>query len=47
MWSKIEHQSALTLGKIGEDVLAGKESGASIHRHLDMLARRLEISLEQ
>jgi ABC-type glycerol-3-phosphate transport system substrate-binding protein len=45
MWSKIEHRFGLTLTQIGQDVLGGADARETIHKHLDALANRLEITL--
>jgi len=46
MWSKIEHRFGLTLAQIGQEVLDGAEVKATIQKHLDTLANRLEITLK-
>jgi multiple sugar transport system substrate-binding protein len=44
-WSKIEHQFAQSLGKVGADILKGADPSATCHKHLDTFANWLDISL--
>jgi multiple sugar transport system substrate-binding protein len=45
IWSKIEHQFAQSLGKIGAEILKGADPSAACHQQLDNFANWLDISL--
>ena len=45
IWSKIEHQFAQSLGKIGAEILKGTDPSAACHQQLDNFANWLDISL--
>jgi multiple sugar transport system substrate-binding protein len=44
-WSKIEHQFAQSLGKVGAEILNGADPFATCHKHLETFANWLDISL--
>ena len=43
-WGKLEHQFAEVLGLIGADVVGGMGVDAALHKHLEPLARRLQVT---
>ncbi len=45
MWSRIETQLSSALGRIGEEILAGLDTEQALQKHLEPLARRLEVTL--
>jgi ABC-type glycerol-3-phosphate transport system substrate-binding protein len=45
MWSKIEHQFGQTLGQVAADVLSGVTPSTALHNHLELLDRRLQVTL--